>query len=172
MDRLRARRKGYYLPRAPRCLFFRLSRAPTVSPPRIHQCRPSPDKGTATEKAWWRGLSWRKRRGNFHVFAQLLPKSSKNCKNLACTTGETKLWLSPFAKHLCTRIWVRAMIGLLKSHCRFTYQDDRRFETRFRYFIESDGCPKQGYRRCYADLTYRGWITSVTQVRKMELHGW
>ena len=43
---------------------------------------------------------------------------------LACTTDKVKLCLSPSAKqhrnpcsspHLCTRIWVRAMIGLLKK---------------------------------------------------------
>ena len=38
---------------------------------------------------------------------------------LACSADETKLWLSPLAivvlgPHLCTRIQVRSMIGLLK----------------------------------------------------------
>ena len=45
-------------------------------------------------------------------------------RNLACATDEPKLWLSPSAKrrqnsvlgpYLCTRIWVRALIGLLKK---------------------------------------------------------
>ena len=50
---------------------------------------------------------------------------------IACATDEIKplVWsvceIEPkslyWAPHLCTRIWVRAMIGLLKkNHCRFT----------------------------------------------------
>ena len=34
--------------------------------------------------------------------------------------------------HLCTRIWVRAMIGLGKSHCQFSNQVKGKFETHFR----------------------------------------
>ena len=34
--------------------------------------------------------------------------------------------------HLSTRIWVRAMIGLEKSHCQFANQVGGKFETHFR----------------------------------------
>ena len=34
--------------------------------------------------------------------------------------------------HLCTRIWVRAMIGLEKSHCQFSNHVKGKFETHFR----------------------------------------
>ena len=34
--------------------------------------------------------------------------------------------------HLCTRIWVRAMIVLEKSHCQFANQVEGKFETHFR----------------------------------------
>ena len=59
------------------------------------------------------------------VLQNLLISNSQLAKtNLACATDETKLWLSPSAKqrrnpcsgpHLCIRIWVRNMIGLLKK---------------------------------------------------------
>ena len=59
--------------------------------------------------------------------SRVAPSNWKICQidcNLACATDEPKLWLSPSAKrrqnlvlgpHLCPRIWVRAMIGLLKK---------------------------------------------------------
>ena len=59
------------------------------------------------------------------VLQNLLISNSQLAKtNLACATDETKLWLSPSAKqrrnpcsgpHLCIRIWVRNMTGLLKK---------------------------------------------------------
>ena len=57
------------------------------------------------------------------------------------------------------------MIGLLKNQCGFVNQDDRKFETHFRYFVESVGGPEQGSRRCFADVSNQGEITFATQVR-------
>ena len=45
----------------------------------------------------------------------------------------------------------------------FANQDERKFGTLFRYFVESVGGPEQGHRRCLADVTNRGLITSATQ---------
>ena len=39
---------------------------------------------------------------------------------------------TPLGLHLCARIWVRAMIGLLKKPLSFANQDKRKFETHLR----------------------------------------
>ena len=55
---------------------------------------------------------------------------------IACATDETKLRNSDeillLGLHVCTKISVRPMIGLLKGHCGFANQGKRKFETHFR----------------------------------------
>ena len=55
---------------------------------------------------------------------------------IACATDETKVRNSDeillLGPHVCTRISVRLMIGLLKGHCGFANQGKRKFETHFR----------------------------------------
>ena len=54
---------------------------------------------------------------------------------VACATDGTRIVKqrrNPWSPQLCIRICVRAMISLLKSHCRFANLVDRKFETHFR----------------------------------------
>ena len=91
-------------------------------------------------------------------------------------TNKTKPWLSPSAKQcwnpccgpqlVCTRIWVRTMVGLLKSHCQFVNQNERKFETHFRKIIKSVRGPEQGYWCCFADVTNLGYIICQSVLRQ------
>lgn len=46
-------------------------------------------------------------------------------KSFFKTAPKSLFW----APHLCTENWVRTMIGLFKSHCRFAIQVEMKFET-------------------------------------------
>ena len=81
---------------------------------------------------------------------------------VAFATDGNNFWLSLSVKqrqipcsgsHLCTRIWVCAMIGLLKMPLSIANQDEGKFEVHFQYFIHSIGGPEQGYQLCFTDIT-------------------
>ena len=107
--------------------------------------------------------------------------NSKNCKNVPCATDETKLWLSPSAKQR-------------RNHCSGSppvYQD---LSTRHDWPIRKPlPICLSGWKEIRNPFPVFRWIrwvpktrmwalvrrrylprlkTSVTQVRKMELHGW
>ena len=56
---------------------------------------------------------------------------------------------------ICTRIWVRAIIYLLKAIVRFANQVEGTFETHFQLFFELFGGPKQGFSALWEPLLTR-----------------
>ena len=55
---------------------------------------------------------------------------------------------------------------LLKSHCQFVNQNERKFETHFRKIVKSVRGPEQGYWRCFADVTNLGYIICHSVLRQ------
>ena len=58
--------------------------------------------------------------------------------------------------HLCTRIWLRAVIGLLRMLLSICQSGWREMWNAFPVILESVEGPQQGSRRCFADVTNRG----------------
>ena len=73
---------------------------------------------------------------------------------IACATDDSKLWLSPSAKQrwnpcsgsppVCQDLNTYHDWPVKKSRCLFANQIERKFETSFRYFVESVVGPEQG----------------------------
>ena len=89
---------------------------------------------------------------------------------LAWATDETELWLSFFktepkslfwAPHLCTKNWVRSMIGLIKKPLPICQSGWKEIQNA----LESFGGPEQGSRGCFAEVNNRGQISSATHSR-------
>lgn len=67
---------------------------------------------------------------------------------------QTELSLSA-GHHLCTRIWLRAMIGLLKMPLAICQSGWRKIRDAFPIILESVEGPEQGSRRCVEYVTNR-----------------
>ena len=89
-------------------------------------------------------------------------------------TYESKLWLTlrnsaeilVLGPHLSTRIWVRAMISLLKKPLLICQSEWKEIQITFQYLVDTVAGQEQGSWRCLANVTNSGQITSVTQASR------
>ena len=93
-----------------------------------------------------------------------------SCSNLACIADETKLWLSLSVKqcrnpcsgpYLCTSIWVRTMIGLLKMP--FFLSRWKEIQNTLPVICWLHWGSEHGYHCCIVEVAYWGKIMSAIQ---------
>ena len=100
-----------------------------------------------------------------------VPQTKLNSGEVRLRNSAKILALGP---HLCTRIWVRTMIGLLKKAIvNLPIRMKGNLKRTSGDFIESIGGLEQGCRHCFADVTNRvnrSKITYETQAGNKATH--